>query len=452
MRAHPPSRAPGADEPEDVVTSENRSLTGNDSAAREPSLPRPATPASVFFSRVALIYVVSISGAWLVGLLPGIGILSGWWSSSLSAISYWTLRSVIGLPAHSPPVPSWYGAYRGDDLVQLVSCLLVAGLAILAAGTWTIARPRRAPWERSPSWPYIVARFALAAIMASYGWGKLLPQQFEGGEVPLPYFLWRLEDVSPRGLLWIFMGYSRPYTIFAGAIEMLGAILLCFRRTSTAGAFILIAMLSNIVVMNFAYDVAVKIDAVNFLLFAMFIAAPEARRVARAVLESRPPEPTRVTAYLQRIGASWMPHAAAGLLTLWLLVSPLRQISENLGGLYLSRPALPSYAGVFEVRPDTSGISPNAGRQPLAHWRRLVIWRRGVWVLTAGDSLLRYSLTIDTLGKRMELVRTVGADSVLHFAYTRSDSTVTLRSADGDSIALQRTQPRLLRWKHLWAW
>jgi hypothetical protein len=457
MKAGPRVRAPRADEPDGLGTRESRSLTDNDASANdasasEPSLPHHATAASVFFSRVALIYVVSYAGQRLVGYLPGIGMLSLWWFSGLSAISHWTLQHVIGLPAHSPPVPSWYLDHRPDDLVELVRCLLVVGLAILAAATWTIARPRRATWERSPSWPYVVARFGLAGIMFGYAWAKLLPQQFNGGQVPLPWLLWRLGDFTPQHLLWIFMGYSRPYAIFAGAGEMLGAALLCFRRTSTAGAFVLIAVLSNVVVMNFAYDVPVKIDAVNFLLIAMFIAAPQARRVARAIFETRPQERTRATAYLQSIGASWITPAAAALLTLWLSVSPLRSISENLGGLYFSRPALPPHTGMFDVRSDTSGTSLDVAPQPWAHWRRLVISDRSVTALTAGDSLRRYSLTTDTLGKRMRLVPTVGTDRVLQFAYTRTESTVTLRSADGDSIALQRTQPTLLRWTHLWAW
>jgi hypothetical protein len=280
----------------------------------------------------------------------------------------------------------------------------------------------------------------------------LLPQQFNGGEVPLPWLLWRLGDFTPTHLLWIFMGYSRPYAIFAGAGEMLGALLLCFRRTSAAGAFVLIAVLSNVVVMNFAYDVAVKVDAVNFLLMAMFIAAPDARRVARAILAVRPPNPTRVTAYLQRTRRTWMQPAAAVMLTVWLLVSPLPSMSENIGGLHLSRPAQPPHAGVFAILADNSAGNPAAARLPWSGWRRLVITSRSVTALTAGDSLLRYSLTIDTLAKRMQLTRTVGADRLLEFRYALLDSTVTLRSAAGDSIILRREQPTLFRWKHLWAW
>jgi hypothetical protein len=101
---------------------------------------------------------------------------------------------------------------------------------------------------------------------------------------------------------------------------------------------------------------------------------------------------------------------------------------------------------------DNSAGNSAASRQPWSGWRRLVITSRSVTALTAGDSLLRYSLTADTLAKRMQLSRTVGADRLLEFRYALSDSTVTLRSGAGDSIILRREQPTLLRWKHLWAW
>ena len=72
--------------------------------------------------------------------------------------------------------------------------------------------------------------------LLSYGTIKIIQTQF-----PFPSFdrlLERYGDSSPMGLLWTFMGYSRPYNFLAGACEASGGLLLFFRRTTTLGALV----------------------------------------------------------------------------------------------------------------------------------------------------------------------------------------------------------------------
>src|SRR5262249_15206059 len=95
-------------------------------------------------------------------------------------------------------------------------------------------------------------------------------------------------DSSPMGLLWTFMGFSKPYTVFAGLSETIGGVLLFFRRTATLGAMILVAVIGNIVLMNFSYDVPVKIFSSNLLLMALFLLAPDLSRIANVVVLNRP--------------------------------------------------------------------------------------------------------------------------------------------------------------------
>ena len=96
-----------------------------------------------------------------------------------------------------------------------------------------------------------------------------------------------LGEFSPMGLLWNFMGYSTPYIIFSGLAEVTGATLLLFRRTATLGAMASAAVLLNIVMLNFCYDVPVKLYSLNLLLMAIFLMAPDLPRLANLlVLES----------------------------------------------------------------------------------------------------------------------------------------------------------------------
>src|SRR5262249_30085415 len=112
---------------------------------------------------------------------------------------------------------------------------------------------------------------------------------------------------SPMGLLWTFMGYSKPYTIFAGASEVVGGMLLFFRRTTTLGALLLVAVVGNIVILNFSYDVPVKLFSSNLLVMAIFLVLPDLRRLANLLLLNRPVDAVRRGPLF---ATRWMNHAA----------------------------------------------------------------------------------------------------------------------------------------------
>jgi uncharacterized membrane protein YphA (DoxX/SURF4 family) len=125
--------------------------------------------------------------------------------------------------------------------------------------------------------------------MLSYGMSKVFKSQF-----PLPspgVLLQTYGQSSPMRLLWTFMGYSPSYTFFAGASEVLGGLLLFFRRTTTLGALVVAAVMTNVAMMNFSYDVPVKLYSVHLLLQAMFLAAPDCQRLLRFFILNRSTEP-----------------------------------------------------------------------------------------------------------------------------------------------------------------
>jgi len=97
-------------------------------------------------------------------------------------------------------------------------------------------------------------------------------------------------DSSPMNLLWTFMGASRPYTIFAGLGEVIGALLLIWRRTTTLGAIVVFGVMLNVVMMNFCYDVPVKQYSVHLLIMAVFLLLPEIPRLTNLLIWNRPTE------------------------------------------------------------------------------------------------------------------------------------------------------------------
>jgi len=83
------------------------------------------------------------------------------------------------------------------------------------------------------------------------------------------------------GMLWTFMGSSRAYTAFSGTMEVLGALLLLWRRTALLGALMSTGVMFNVTVLNFCYDVPVKLFSFHLVLVGACVALPHASRLAQ---------------------------------------------------------------------------------------------------------------------------------------------------------------------------
>ena len=195
-------------------------------------------------------------------------------------------------------------------------------------------------------WSRAWVRLDLATIMLGYGFAKVLPTQF--GIPTLTAYAQPLGEFSPMGLLWAFMAASTPYTVLTGAIEVVGALCLLFRRTATLGALILFGALVNVAMLNFTYDVPVKIFTLNLLLMTAYIAAPDMRRLADVLLLNRStaPRPPRPL-FVRR----WANYAAIGAGALFAGYIVWSNVSDGLLTMRESREAkatAPLY-GIYDV-------------------------------------------------------------------------------------------------------
>jgi hypothetical protein len=176
----------------------------------------------------------------------------------------------------------------GDTTFNYVQVFVYAVLAAVAALIWTVLDRKRTQYTRLYAWLRVYVRFSLATAMISYGAIKVIKSQFPNPS--LDKLLQPFGDASPMGLLWTFMGSSKSYNVFTGFGEMLGGLLLTTRRTLLLGVLVSIAVLSNIVMLNFSYDVPVKLYSAHLLAMAIFLCLPELRRLANFFLLNRPVE------------------------------------------------------------------------------------------------------------------------------------------------------------------
>jgi hypothetical protein len=149
--------------------------------------------------------------------------------------------------------------------------------------------------------------------MFRYGMSKVLGTQF-----PFPrlsHLMTPLGDYPARGLFWTFIGYSRTYECFGGVAEVVGALLLFFRRTTTFGSLVVSAVMLQVLMLNLSYDVHVKLDSLNLVAMALFLLVPDFVRLTNLFILNRATTPVSFGVAFGADG--WMKRgriAAKGLL------------------------------------------------------------------------------------------------------------------------------------------
>ncbi|MFP5284995.1 MAG: hypothetical protein ACLGI9_04590, partial [Thermoanaerobaculia bacterium] len=207
-----------------------------------------------------------------------------WYREAWDAAVPWVGERAFGVEARLRATGS------GDTVFNYVQIFCYLVLALVAAAVWTLLDRRRAGSARLYEWLRVYIRFALASTMLVYGAYKVIPEQFG---TPFPSELLQpIGESSPMRLLWTFMGASIPYVIFTGLAEMVGGLLLVARRTTLLGALVCIGVMSNVVLLNLSYDVPVKLYSSHLLLMAVFLAAPDLKRLANLLVWNRRVPPT----------------------------------------------------------------------------------------------------------------------------------------------------------------
>jgi len=293
--------------------------------------------------------------------------------------------------AASPP------AFRDLALADVnagyVQVLLILLLSILVTIVWSVLDRRRRDYHTLHEYLRVYVRYALAFNMFAYGWDKVLALQFSWS-LPGPQRLAEpLGSYSPFALMWTFMGYSKPYTIFAGLGEVIGGLFLFFRRTTTLGALIIAFVMANVVMMNFSYGVPVKIFSSTLLVLAVFLIVPDAKRLLNVFVLNLPaPAASSANPYCMAWLVKSRPYLKVALLiaAVYWFAGP----NMNANRERANPPKSPIY-GLYQVE------SYATNGRPLLEGDHA--WRRAIFespdsmlVLTNDDSQLSFATKYDS--------------------------------------------------------
>ena len=231
----------------------------------------------------------------------------------ISTVVLWTEAHVLRI-AH--PIP-WAETGSGDRIFDWATtfCLLI--VSVFATALWSILDRKRQNYSTLYKWFLLFIRFALAGQMISYGMNKAFPLQ-----MPFPFLTTLLEpyrNLSPMGVLWSSIGASQAYEIFAGCAELLGGIMLIFPRTAMLGALVCLVDMIQVFMLNMTYDVPVKLLSFQLLLLALFLLAPDLKRLVSFFLLNRATEPSTQPLLFATRRANRFAFAAQIVFGVWLL-------------------------------------------------------------------------------------------------------------------------------------
>jgi hypothetical protein len=187
------------------------------------------------------------------------GTLTQWWAVKAFHLS--------GIAA------TWHRDGSGDTALNFALCGSFLGVAVVGTLVWSVLDRKRPHYQTLYAWLRFLVRLNVGLGMLQYGFYKVFPIQMQPPN--LAVLNEPLGNASPMTLLWTLLGLSPVYERVCGLAEVIGGVLILFRRTALTGAIISAFVMTNVVLYNFFFDVPVKLYAVHLLLMAMFVMLPD---------------------------------------------------------------------------------------------------------------------------------------------------------------------------------
>lgn len=328
------------------------------------------------------------------------GVVGSFWDTCIDLLNRYIVR--MDAPISLKPNGS------GDTTWHWMHLLATALLAFAGGTLWAVLDRRRAHYAGLNFWLLIILRYFLIYQMFGYGFAKVFMTQF-----PAPNLIRLTEtygDSSPMGLAWAFMGYSEGYNWFTGGAEVLAGMLLLWRRTTTLGALVGAGVMANVAVMNFCYDIPVKIFSSLLFLMFLYILINDLQRLANVFVLNRP-APAADIAFPKK--PRWLFWPRTGLKTLFIGAFVL-SVAQQLGNQReaMTPAPVPPLRGWYHVAAFSGAPDP---------WREVAVdGYRGYSMADVRlhrDTSLRYALQVDSAQHSLRLSSRFDTTAQYRFAY-----------------------------------
>ncbi|MGH1338555.1 MAG: hypothetical protein ACRBFS_20745 [Aureispira sp.] len=351
-----------------------------------------------FLLYVGMVFTLLFVGTTL-GPLQWIPSLRPWLNHSAELAVQWSARVFLG------QADDFYSPISSDALGLLIHCFNLLIVALSLGLLLLFRTPREGELDQ---WYYGLRTFLsyyIALQLLLYGFNKVFKYQFY---LPEPNTLYTTVGETPRDLLfWSLMGTAYGYTVFAGLLEVLAALLLLFRKTRLVGALLAMVVLTHVVAVNFGFNISVKVYSLFYLCFTGVILLPHIRRLYAFLINNQwMPTIDWQPSYKKmpvRVAYASLKTVVVGLLLLESLY-PYFQVN-NFNDDSRARPA---FHGAYQVesfvRNDRS--YPDRSIYP-DRWQRAFVHRRGYFIVQYMNNKTQdYQLAYDQENGVFEFIHT----------------------------------------------
>ena len=277
----------------------------------------------------------------------------------------------------------------GDTSYGWAQTWLFISLAGIGCILWSLLDRKRAGYNLVNYWLCLFTRYYIAMIAFSYGILKLFAMQMYFPN--LSQLATPLGDFLPMRLSWMFIGYSSPYQVFSGVMEVIAGVLLLYRRTTTFGVLFATTVFLNVMMLNLCYDIPVKIYSMHIVVCCLFLAANEWKRILNFFILNRPAAVS--TVYSFPLTKKWM-RIARIVLKIYFIGLAVAAPFYNYWQYYKSAHPLavkqPIPMGLYDVHvyvfnKDTVALSLS----DTMRWRDLIFDKDGLGSIKTADTAFR---------------------------------------------------------------
>jgi len=384
----------------------------------------------VAFRFLFIYFLLNITPWFWFYQIPGISFLNEIYVSG----DFWFVDMVNRHLLHVKDKLNTNGMGSGDTSFAWAQFYSYLILSLLGCLVWTLLDRKRVKYDILNYILINIVRYNIAMIALNYGIIKLFALQMIYPNLHM--MATPLGDLLPMRFSWLFLGYSTPYQVFSGVMEVMVGLLLLNRKTVTLGALMGTAVFTHVFLLNMSYDIPVKLLAMQTVISCLFLAACDWNRVWNFFFRNNTVGPATyldmpLTKKWLRIGR----YVFKAVFILLVVILPLKQAWSRHKNQSTITDMAPITSGIYTIKTFTKNnntipIKMNDEMQ----WKDFIFEKNGSGSILTQDTLFRqryrrgyFDYKPDTLNQVIVFRKPMYGTSLFEMRYIiPNDSTISL--------------------------
>lgn len=266
----------------------------------------------ILFRFFFLYFLLTITPWFWFSFIPGTNYVTDYYNN----VMQWIVVRFNGWFLHIKDNLNTQGFGSGDTSYAWAEFYTIIILSLLIAVIWSWFDKKGKNNRVLSYWLHNLIRYNIISAALSYGIIKLFALQMPAPN--LSQLATPLGDFLPMRFSWLFIGYSGPYEMFSGMMEVTVGLLLLYRRTIPLGLIVGLGVFVNVFVLNLCYDIPVKLYSMQLVIGCLFLVMIDYQKYLNFFIFSKPTVPT--TAYNHRFTKRWQRIGRIVLKTTFILL------------------------------------------------------------------------------------------------------------------------------------